>query len=982
MKKILKENEVMLTALLLQFATISAVVIARTFVDQLFLSTYPQSWLPYYFFGQTAVLIILTFGITPVISKGKKIISTSVFFFASATVILSLFILKLGLSWFPFVFSLWLSAVSIIIAIISMGSIGEAFDTRDFKQKVKWISAAGSLGGLTIGFMIPVIISEYGSDSLLYILTIMMLFSAGCIFRLKPIPADYKKLKRGTSPLKYPIFLNLAIGVFLLMIIDTFADYALKTQVMAVYSEGGIGKFMGPFYGVASILTLCFQLGGTGPLLKYAGIAGLFCVVPIFSIISSIGILAYPALWMAVFFRMTENVFRYSFDDIAREISASPLPAQIRRTSKIFMKGIATPMGTGTGALLLLLISGRFGLRAIALITIPVSILWFMAIRKITGLYQVTLSDAVKIKRFAVDSDDIEKSDKQINYNIALEALKSGDPDSIRFGLMLFEKSPPAKFPPEMLKLIDSEDTDIRRETVKTMGLRCNEEAAKSMIDRLSREKDPGVIWHIMKAVSSIYPESLISQAAELLDDPHPDVKAGAVLVLMESGELDTLIDAVTVLREMISSPNADYRRSAARVIGALKSGKLEKELRKLMNDDNNEVIIAAVRAAGVRRVNGLIPDIIMKLKNSGISHYASRTLVNIGSDAIPLLADAAIDNNNRAFVKIAVRTLALISDESAEKELIRLAESSDVITSNTVARETAFRVRRQPVSGTLKKTARRFVIETARKVQLLKSARKELSLEEHVKAELSSRQRLFEMKMLYWYAAATRPAEVIDIMPALFPRHITRTSVSRRSTAIELLDSLATDRELRHAVELYEKNIVITPAAAIRLLKSGSDTWIKDIFDYKYPDITGGAMDIRQKIMFLRKVKLFETLPGEILLTIAEEVDTLETAEGQEIFSQGDPSDGFYIIASGSVSISRNGRMITELGEYGFFGEVGLLGNSPRTATATAKTDGFLIYVDKEIFDSITEDLPEVLRAVTQFVVGYLRNESSSAIE
>jgi CRP-like cAMP-binding protein len=127
---------------------------------------------------------------------------------------------------------------------------------------------------------------------------------------------------------------------------------------------------------------------------------------------------------------------------------------------------------------------------------------------------------------------------------------------------------------------------------------------------------------------------------------------------------------------------------------------------------------------------------------------------------------------------------------------------------------------------------------------------------------------------------------------------------------------------------------------------------------------------------MALRKTPLFEDLPGEVLLTIAEESETREIVEGQRIFSQGDYSDGLYVVVSGAVEIRKDGQVISELGKHGFFGEIGILDDSPRVGDAIAQTEVTLLFIEKEVFNSITEDLPEVLRAVTKTVIGYLKKQ------
>ncbi len=965
-------------ALLLQFFTVASFVLCKTYIDQLFLSTYPKSWLPFYFFGQTAIMVILTFGITPYISKGSKSINCSILLTSSVLVLISAFLLDYNIPGFPFLFSLWLSALAILIGIISMNSISETFDMREFKQIIRWVSAAGSLGGLLTGFSIPFIISAYNSRTLLFILIALILLSIICITNLKPIPVIYKKLKGGKTPLKYPLFINLAIGLLFLMMIDTFADYALKTEIMSVYTDDNIAKFMGPFYGIVSILTLIIQIGFSNMLLKFIGIAGLFAFVPFFSIVSGLGIIAYPGLWMAAFFRLTENIFHYSLDNIAREIAARPLPSQIRKTSKIFLKGIVMPLGTGIGALIIWLFSGNLGIQVIAFITILISIIWLFTITKTKKLYQNTLAEAVRIRRFGeISSDNLETN----NANIAYDALKSDNPDTIRFGFMMLENSSIENLPEEILTHLNSPFADIRSDAVKIIGKYHKKDSIDALINRLKIEQDSNVLWHILKTLSNIDPDPAIPLATELLKSFDPKVMAGAVLVLINAGNLDTLLEAVTVLKEMLNSPNAAMRKEAVSVIGALKTGKLEKELNLLLNDTDDEVIISAITAIGSRKSTGLLNKVVSLLGNKKFSRHASRTLVQIGTPAISHLLEI-IKTNNRMIVRAAIKTLILIQDKTIEDNIIELTKSSNVILNSILSRETALMARYQPITATLKKRARQLVIKEAETIQILKSSRKVTALADHIKSEIAARQRMAEIRMLYWFAVATKPAEVIDIMPALFPSNLSKTTVSRRSSAIELLDSLSTDSKLRNAILLFEKNIMLNQSETLRKLRNVDDQWLKRVLITPYSTYEGGTMDITQKIMFFRQVKLFENLPGEVLLTIAEESDIIEITESEKVFSRGDTPDGLYIVASGCVYIIKDNRIVSELNEYDFFGEIGLLDNSTRMADAVAKTDGMLIYIDKEIFDSITEDLPEVLKAVTKWVIGYLKNDKAKIID
>ena len=64
--------------------------------------------------------------------------------------------------------------------------------------------------------------------------------------------------------------------------------------------------------------------------------------------------------------------------------------------------------------------------------------------------------------------------------------------------------------------------------------------------------------------------------------------------------------------------------------------------------------------------------------------------------------------------------------------------------------------------------------------------------------------------------------------------------------------------------------------------------------------------------------------------------------AAGQEIFREGDPGDGVYVVRDGSVEIAhltdwREHRVFSRLGPGEIFGEMAVIEHLPRSATATA---------------------------------------------
>lgn len=90
-----------------------------------------------------------------------------------------------------------------------------------------------------------------------------------------------------------------------------------------------------------------------------------------------------------------------------------------------------------------------------------------------------------------------------------------------------------------------------------------------------------------------------------------------------------------------------------------------------------------------------------------------------------------------------------------------------------------------------------------------------------------------------------------------------------------------------------------------------------------------------------LAKVPIFEDLTRRELAAVMRILHEREYQEDEIIFRESEPGMGMYIIQSGRVAIiSESGQLqLSELGDGAFFGEVALLDDSPRSATAIAKT-------------------------------------------
>lgn len=90
--------------------------------------------------------------------------------------------------------------------------------------------------------------------------------------------------------------------------------------------------------------------------------------------------------------------------------------------------------------------------------------------------------------------------------------------------------------------------------------------------------------------------------------------------------------------------------------------------------------------------------------------------------------------------------------------------------------------------------------------------------------------------------------------------------------------------------------------------------------------------------IQELRTIPLLSDLPEKILFLLADMLEEKLYADSAVIFNEGAEGNIFYIIKSGEIVISTKKRTLATLQNGDFFGEMSLIDQRPRSATALAK--------------------------------------------
>ncbi|MCB0419955.1 MAG: cyclic nucleotide-binding domain-containing protein, partial [Bdellovibrionales bacterium] len=131
-----------------------------------------------------------------------------------------------------------------------------------------------------------------------------------------------------------------------------------------------------------------------------------------------------------------------------------------------------------------------------------------------------------------------------------------------------------------------------------------------------------------------------------------------------------------------------------------------------------------------------------------------------------------------------------------------------------------------------------------------------------------------------------------------------------------------------------------------------------------------------------LAKIDVLSQLPPQKMALLVQKIERRDFRKDTVIFKQGEESLDMFFLASGEVSVNvhqADGRVeeIASLGAGNTFGEIGVLGDFPRTADVVAKTNVVTYKISKDDVHDVFGKLPELKERLSK-----LSNERVDALD
>lgn len=123
--------------------------------------------------------------------------------------------------------------------------------------------------------------------------------------------------------------------------------------------------------------------------------------------------------------------------------------------------------------------------------------------------------------------------------------------------------------------------------------------------------------------------------------------------------------------------------------------------------------------------------------------------------------------------------------------------------------------------------------------------------------------------------------------------------------------------------------------------------------------------------------VPLLSELPAEAFASMLTAMELKRVAAGECVISEGEPGDAFYMVARGTMRVTKRQQglpssasdmVLATLGEGSIFGEMALVSSAPRTATVTAMEDGDLLVFGRAALQAVAREIMVVGLALERF--------------
>jgi len=140
--------------------------------------------------------------------------------------------------------------------------------------------------------------------------------------------------------------------------------------------------------------------------------------------------------------------------------------------------------------------------------------------------------------------------------------------------------------------------------------------------------------------------------------------------------------------------------------------------------------------------------------------------------------------------------------------------------------------------------------------------------------------------------------------------------------------------------------------------------------------------VSLEQEVELIRQFPIFSKIQPAMQKLLCFSAERLTYDAGQVMFNAGDAADAAYVVIDGTVEISvptpSGPIVINTMTKNEILGEIAIVGDVPRTATAKALTKLETLKISKELFVKIIRENPDAAIELIRILAARLASTTS----
>lgn len=837
------------------------------------------------------------------------------------------------------------------------------------------------------------------------------------------------------------LFMTTAVSTIATMMALQLIDFEYSKIFRKQYpSAAELTAFLGVVDGLTTVLALLIQWFVVPRCIRNFGVQGTNLLFPYSLMIAFGGLLMAPMLGPAIFARFSRYSLMPSLRGTTRTLMLNAVPRKTGALVRSFNTGIVLPVGQIAGALLLVSLKGFSIPILFPVLGFIISGAYLYYSYRQNAAYGEALLDLLredKIHLLDLDDDEIRQLDAQAVEAIssrlhheqedislaAVELLRSIGSAPASEALQRHLPFPSATVTAAALQAIAEmhsasatllrpylDDAHPQVRLAALAGLRHLGDAAltqraASLLDDADVHVQAAALalilpdrqhpayerayrqWQAMLETSETatliaalevlitVPESALQgRLYRALDHPDSAVRYAALDVLMHLAEAGRITRVDSALLHTLEAEDVELRYRALRVLAALNSDEALEQMLVLLDDEQpriREALGNALKRFGKRAMEPLFqrlrsPQTSLPAKESAL--LALARLDGVQAEQFLAFWEGELHDVYRYKLILACMeqqssqeadTFLRVALQNAQSQTLSLlVQLLSVWTSPEVARL---------VESGLHDTDRNKRASALEALESLSDRRFTRLLLPILDAEESQNAAWKEVAERQWHLHIPDMASVIEhclhstnkwiVIGALLAQHARSLDEEPRWTeTLQQLAATTTDLDVRRT--------------ALRL--AGKDKTEPH-----------GTLSLTDVMLFLKRIPLYSSMTLGQLHTMATHLTEKEVQAGEVIFQEGDDSHELYLIATGKVHIVQQRgnpvRILATLEEGGFFGDMAIFEERPRSAGAIAAESGVLLVLSPEHFRQIIMQEPAISFEIFRELSARLRRFDAS---